>query len=57
MRYKRPRCEECYRLWTEASTLSQAYDLAKEALKLTSKHDPAYSERKQQLKKVTGQLR
>jgi len=57
MRYKRPYCEECYRLWTEKAALSQAYDDAREALKLTPKNHPAYGERNQQLKKVTGQLR
>ena len=55
MRYKRPSCEQCIRLASEAEALYLAYQDAREALKLTPKNDAAYGERAAHLKKVAGQ--
>jgi hypothetical protein len=56
VKYARPRCEECVRLAAESAALFQDYLDAKDALTLTPKNDRAYSERRQHLDKVTGQL-
>ena len=56
MRYARPSCEECIRLAAEYNALYLTYRNAREALDLTDKHDPLYSERKRHLKETRGRL-
>lgn len=56
MRYERPTCEECVRLEAQFAALFQAYLAARNALTLTPKDDPAFSERRLHLDKVVAQL-
>ena len=56
MRYARPRCDECVRLAAEYSALYQEHIAATEELKMTSKNDPEWLERRKHLDKVTGQM-
>ena len=56
MRYARPSCDECIRLAAEYAALYLAYVNAREALALTHKNDPLYSERKRELEKTSGRL-
>jgi hypothetical protein len=56
MRYARPSCDECIRLAAEYEALYLAYVNAREALALTHKDDPVYSERKRELERSSGRL-